>query len=91
MDRILEGKKTIELKKASDFWKKRLEKYVGKHSGDLGINFLCGQKSHKFKVPRIEHRSFEEGDDPILIDESYELEYFAIFLGQKIDGEVEER
>ncbi len=53
LDRILDGEKEIEYKKASEHWTKRLNKHRGQHDGDLGINFLCGQESFKFDVKSV--------------------------------------
>ncbi len=83
MDKILSGKKTSEYKKATDFWEKRLSKYVGTHDGDLGINFLCGQESYKFRVRQVARGS----DFEIDIDGEPVWEWYEIHLGERMCDE----
>lgn len=81
MDKILEGEKRVEYKKASEFWKKRLQKYIGFFScRDVGINFLCGQESYKYMVQQVtRHRHLKIEIDGELIED-----YYKIYLGQRL-------
>lgn len=87
MDKILEGKKTIEYKKASEYWEKRLNKYreYGREDySDVGINFLCGQKSYKFEVKNV---SLWYHTDGLEIDGEMVRHVFHIVLGKRLDTE----
>ncbi len=84
LDKILEGEKTIEYKKGSEFWKKRLEKHLGVFkSGSLGINFLCGQKTYKFDVLQVIHISNRLKE--IEIDGEKVDDYYKIYIGERLD------
>ena len=94
---ILAGVKTSEYKGKSKFWNKRIMnlkdslKYKSLiHSGciemycaeDIGINFLCGRKSYKFRVIGIlDHHH------PMKIDNKQFSEFWEIQLGKRLDGD----
>ena len=82
MDQILKGIKKAEFKGATDFWKKRLDKYKNFEDGTLGINFLCGQNSYKFFVKDIYKW---HGTRPLDIDGKEFHIYYQILLGDRIE------
>lgn len=45
-DAIVSGKKTIEFRKDSEFWRKRL------HCADIAV-FICGKKVHRRKITAV--------------------------------------
>jgi hypothetical protein len=78
MDEILAGRKCIEYKDRSEYWKKRLEDLaynVGTHTGH-GINFLCGRKSYKFRIDRIEMKC-----GAMIIDNKPSNSWYEIHIG----------
>lgn len=85
LDNILVNNKTSEYKGASEFWIKRLEKYIGPHENDLGINFLCGKMSVKFFVKEV-HRYNPIGF-PYTIDGVEFKSYYDIKIGNRIETE----
>jgi len=81
MDKILSGDKKFELKGDIIYWRQRLDKLIGKKN--VTINFLCGQKSYKFKVKnitKIEH-PFE---DTVEIDGIFYSGYYEIGIGERL-------
>ena len=81
MDKILNGTKKYEYKGATEYWNKRLSKFILFSKGELGINFLCGQKSYKFIVAEIIRWS---GTMPRNIDGTDYKSYYQIQLGEQI-------
>jgi len=81
MEKILSGEKSVEYKEASEFWEKRLKKYIGDHEEGLGINFICGQEVYKFEVTRVSIRTTMS----IEIDGKEVDRYYKIFLGERIE------
>ncbi len=81
MDKILDGTKKYEYKGASEYWIKRISKFMDFTMGELGINFLCGQKSYKFIVADITKWS---GTMPRDIDGTEYKSYYQIQLGDQI-------
>lgn len=83
LDPILSGEKTIEYKVASPFWEKRLKKHMGYHGreSNIGINFLCGRESVKYKVFMLTrmHDKKPMDVDGVLVNTWYE-----IHLGERI-------
>jgi len=93
MNLILEGSKTIEYKVASDYWKKRLEKYVthridrrkdtvnAEHRvKELGINFLCGRECYKYRVDYVKHVTGGRME----IDGTDATEWYEIHLSERL-------
>ncbi len=56
LDKILTGEKRIERKVGNEFWEPRLTKALHELAcgREVGLNLLCSQKNHKFKVKEIE-------------------------------------
>ena len=82
LEKILSGEKTVERKVANEFWTKRLEKFVdGTFQDDIGINFLCGCESYKFKVININKCYWRDGFD---IDGVITQEWYEIRLGEQL-------
>lgn len=55
INEILNGIKTSEFKGNTDYWNKRLRRFIG-HDFDINptyINFLCGKMSYKFRIKNI--------------------------------------
>lgn len=71
--------KIHELKKDSEFWRKRLKKLIGRK--DIFIVFLCGRMVKRFKVRKIEYLRTVT---PIDIDGKFEDTYFRITLGNDL-------
>lgn len=80
LDKILSGEKTIERKVYTKFWTKRLEPLT-KTDEKIGINLLCGRKSYKFKVTKVE---FNATEDPTEIDGVWTLLWYDIHIGERI-------
>jgi len=83
LDKILSGEKTIEYKGNTEFWSTRLDKLMLIQDKVI-INFICGRKSYKFEVWRIERQ--EDFNGFIINNKSYNS-YFKIYLGNRITGE----
>lgn len=78
MDKILSGEKKVEYKGATDYWKKR----ICWPNCPTEINFLCGQKSYRYKIPRIVQcvdALHPKDIDGVLFSEWYEIE-----LGERV-------
>lgn len=88
MNNILEGFKTYEYKESNDFWDKRLEKFKGRNLTNVGINFLCGRQSYKFRVLSVwcYHEPIE-----VFIGGKKRLMYWCIRLGEQIFEKDKER
>jgi hypothetical protein len=82
MDLILDGTKCAEYKANTKFWNKRLEPLVDKFflDDEIGINFLCGQKSYKYRVVHIRHHNRH----PLDIDGVQVTDWYEIQLGKRI-------
>ena len=84
MDKILSLEKVIESKGATDFWIKRLSKAreLLRKNKTVGINFLCGRKSYKFKVNEI----YLVDSNTLLcrVDDQYFRNIYNIYLGERI-------
>ena len=80
MDKILNGTKKVEYKKAKDFWNKRLEKLINEEN--VIINFVCGKRFYKYKVIKIIKINSSK-----IIDDETVLNYWEIHIGNRITGE----
>ncbi|RLI55226.1 MAG: hypothetical protein DRP09_10450 [Candidatus Thorarchaeota archaeon] len=81
LDKIVNGEKTIELKKAKKFWRKRLGPMLN-YSGKIRITFVCGQDVKRFRVERVEYHSDQA--HPKDIDGELVSEWYEIHLGDEI-------
>lgn len=82
MDKILSGEKKSELKGATKYWKKRIDKITSTYPSDqeeTGINFLCGRKSYKYHIKIIIRFYFPKEIDGEIFNNWYE-----IVLGDRI-------
>lgn len=86
MDLILNEEKHTELKEAKNFWDKRLEKHLGEHHGDLGINFLCGQEHYKYEVRCV----YKVIGHPNNIDGNVVDVWYGIKLGERIKERIDD-
>lgn len=82
MDEILSGEKDVEYKGSTYFWDRRLDELNKFPVVDVGINFLCGQKSYKFKVTDVTKYWNPDG---IIIDGKHYMEWWEISIGERIE------
>jgi len=75
MDKILSGEKTSEYKGNSDFWWKRLTKFIG-HRFDkepVFITFLRGRMSYKYRVKCVLFYPVPKEIDGVVYDCYWEI------------------
>lgn len=84
MDKILTGEKTSEFKNASDFWNKRLFKYIGTDIVKNGstITFLCGRKVYRYIIKNVLY--YPCNTPPKEIDGKLCSIYWEIQLGERL-------
>lgn len=85
MDQILSGKKTVEYKGLSEFWKSRLQKLTDRDN--LAINFLCGQASYKYAVKKVVQVTSNTGMD---IDGTMCHSWYEIHLGDPLPNNYDD-
>ena len=77
-DQIVKGDKKVELRKLSDWWRKRLQ------GAEIAV-FICGKKVHRRKITRIapielkDANLSEQGRKDVPGDRC-----FAIWLGEEV-------
>lgn len=83
MDKILSGEKTSEYKTNSEFWNKRLTKFVGQcfDEDPVIITFLCGRKSYKYRVLNVMCVPLPKEIDGVVSDC-----YWDIRLGKRMEA-----
>lgn len=81
LDKILDGTKTSEYRKATPFWMNRFLHISITMPQKVGLNLLCGRLAYKFDViSLLEH----EDDTPFDLDGEKVYHYFEIVLGERI-------
>ena len=85
LDKILSGEKTVERKRATQFWITRLQPFVGKTVAQMSqtqINFLCGKYAIKYRVKTVVRL---HSGTPIDIDGVPATDWYEIYLGERVE------